>query len=220
MKELTPVEMTLMVVGTILALFGFTFAFFGDNPFFAFSENLYIGGVTATALFATAKSIQTSAIDFILKGRVTLIIPVIIGLLAFLRLTRFRWASRYTVSVLTGVGIGITFGLTTRTWIMNAVIEVITSLVSFKPDVASAVLMLISTLAVSTYFLYSVKYSSVLHTGRLKYAAMLGRYFLYASFGYLFAKIFVNEALESLAGFLVTYVYRTIVTLQAFLGLV
>ena len=215
-----PFEATLLLIGTFLALFGFSFAFFGDNNLFAFSENIYIGGVTATALYATFKSIQTSSIDFVLRGNIVRIIPIIIGLLAFLRLTRYRWASRYTISILTGVGIGITFGLTIKTWVMNAVIEAVGAMISLKPDPYSAVFMLISTLTVITYFLYSVKYSSTFNTGRMKYIATLGRYMLYASFGYLFAKIFVNEALDSLANFLVTYVYQSIVDLKIFFGIV
>jgi hypothetical protein len=209
-----------MVIGMILSVFAFSFVFSGDTPLFGFVESLYIGGVTATSLFAIANNIKTSAIDFIMAGRVLLIIPVLIGMLAFLRLTRFRWASRYTVSILTGVGIGITFGLTIRTWIMNAVLAAITSVSSLKPDPASAIIMLISTLSIFTYYLYSVRFSSAFNTGRLRYLAILGRYCLYASFGYLFGKIFVNEALDSLATYLVTYIYRTIVELRVFLGLV
>jgi len=213
-------EMTLMVIGMILSTFAFSFVFFGDTPLFGFVESVYIGGVTATSLFAIANSIKTSAIDFIVAGQVLLIVPVIIGLLVFLRLTRFRWASRYTVSIMTGVGIGITFGLTIRTWIMNAVLEVMASMKSLQPDPASAIFTLIATLSVLTYYLYSVKFSSTFNTGRLKYVATLGRYCLYASFGYLFGKIFVNEALDSLALYLVTYVYRTFVELKIFLGIV
>jgi len=217
---LTPYIMAFEIIGMILGLFGFSFCFFGDNNLFAFAENLYIGGITATALFSTFMSIKTGAIDAILAGNVFRIVPVIIGLLAFLRLTRYRWASRYTTSVLTGVGLGITFGLTIRTWVMNAVIATVTAIANRSPDPYSAVLMLIITLTVTTYFLYSMKFSGVFHTGRLKYVATLGFIFLYATFGYLFAKILVNEAFDSLGQYLVQYLYQPIADLKVFLGII
>jgi len=215
---LSPYEMTLMVIGTVLAMGSFSFVFFGDNAFYAFNESLAIGGVAATALFAATKSLKASAFDFILAGRVTLIVPVLIGLLAFLRLTKWRWISRYTISVLSGIGVGITFGLTIRAQILNGVLETISSLMTLKPDPASAVFMLVAFITALIYFTYSIKYSGPFHTGKLRYLSRFGLLCLYASFGYLFGKIYVNEALDSVGGFFVTYLYRTVVNLRAFFG--
>jgi hypothetical protein len=219
-KLLSALEMALMVIGTVLAVASLSFVFFGDTWPFAIAEQLYIGGVTATSLFNIASSLKSSVVDFIIAGRFLLIVPVILGLFSFLRLTRYRWAARYTTSVLTGIGIGLTFGLTIRAQILTMVISTINTMTSLKPDPASAILMLVSTLTILTYYLYSVKYSAALNTGRFKYVVTIGRYFLYASFGYLFAKIYVNEALDGLGGFLVSYIYRTISELRLFLGAV
>jgi hypothetical protein len=215
---LSSYEMALMVIGMVLSIIAFSFVFFGATPYFGFVEHLYIGGVTATTIMLTLQSIKTSAIDFILTGRVLLIVPVIIGVFAFLRLTRYRWGSRYTTSILTGVGIGITFGLTIRTWIMNALLEVINTTTNLQPDPLSAIIMLVITFNVFTYYLYSQKFSKIFNTGTFRHISTIGRYCLFASFGYLFGKIFVNEALDSLARYLVTYIYRTIVELQLFLS--
>lgn len=215
---LSSYEMVLMTIGMLLSIVAFSFVFFGPTPYFGFVEHLYIGGVTATTIMLTLLSIKTSAIDFILTGRVLLIIPLIIGAFAFLRLTKYRWAARYTTSILTGVGIGITFGLTIRTWIMNAILEVITTTSNLTPDPLSAIIMLVISVMVFSYYLYSRKFSTIFNTGMLRHVSTMGRYFLYAAFGYLFGKIFVNEALDSLSRYLVTYIYRTIVELQLFLA--
>ncbi|MEM2921706.1 MAG: hypothetical protein QXF26_05245, partial [Candidatus Bathyarchaeia archaeon] len=72
---MTPVEILVTWLGAILAVFGFSFIWFGDSRPFAFGENLYIGGVCAYTFFVIATSLKTSALDPLMAGRVTLIIP-------------------------------------------------------------------------------------------------------------------------------------------------
>lgn len=210
-------ELISMVVGAILAIFFATYIFIGDTYWYYFAENFYIGGIVALTLFSIYNNLKSSVIDPLLSGTYIVIIPTIIGLMAFSRMTRFRWLARYPVAILSGIGIGISFGLIIRSQVLNLVTVSISDVMNAKPDIYSAIFMLVGVIAVLTYFLYSQKYSTVFHssTGKLRYFMTFGRYCLMASFGYLAGFIAVI-AFKNVADFVVVILKRTI---EALMGL-
>jgi len=215
-----PLEAVLTIVGMILALAGFTFVYFGDHWGYGISENIYLGGGLAYSLFAIHKSLTASCINLILAGRVSLIIPLLIGAGVFLRLTRFRWFARYAVSTLSGIGVGLTFGLYIKAQIIVVISEIVRGITTLTPDPVSAFLALFGTLTVFMYFMYSRMFGGLFHQRRMRYLGRLGKIFLYASLGYLFGKIYVNESLDSVAVFFVTYIYNPLQELKIFFGIV
>jgi hypothetical protein len=215
---ITPLEVVMAIVGSTLAIGSYTFVFFGDHYLYSINENLYLGGGVVYSIWAIYTQLKGSLVDNLAQGHWTVIIPFIIGLSVLTRLTKFRWAARYSVSVLSGIGIGVVFGLTIRTGILVPVRATAESLLNLSPDPLSALIIFVGTLLSFTYFLYSRKYATPFWTGRLGFMSKWGRYFLYASFGYLFGKIYINESLDSVANFWMNYVYRTVVAIQQFLG--
>jgi len=215
-----PLEAALNIVGMILALFGFTFVYFGDHWGYGIAENIYLGGGLAYSLFAIHKSLTASCIDLILAGRISLIIPLIIGIGVFARLTRLRWFARYAISTLSGIGVGLTFGLYIKSQIIVVISEIVRGLITLTPDPASAVLALFGTVTVFMYFMYSRRFGGFFHERRMRYLGRLGKIFLFASLGYLFGKIYVNESLDSVATFFTAYIYNPIQELKAFFGIV
>jgi len=156
-----------------------------------FVESFYIAGIVVYALFAMYRSLMSTALTPISGGRVLLAIPVIIGLLAFTRLTRFRWLARYPITILSGIGIGLFFGLNLRAQIINPIALTIKDVVTGTPDRFSSIIMIIGVVTVLTYFLYSARYSNTFHQprGRLYYVMRLGRVIFMISIGYLIAFI-------------------------------
>ena len=186
-----PIELGLMIIGAILAWFMATYVFVGENYALILGESFYVGGTVVYALFALYRSLMSTVINPIAAGRVLLIIPLIVGLLAFTRLTRYRWAARYPITILSGIGIGLFFGLNLRAQIINPIALTIKEVVTGTPDRGSAIVMLVGVVTVLTYFLYSARYSNTFHqpTGKLYYVMRLGRVIFMISIGYLIAFI-------------------------------
>jgi hypothetical protein len=179
---MTPAEIAMVWIGTAISLFGLSFIWFGDSIFFAFGEQLYLGAACAYTFFTVWKGLSASAFTPIAAGRVTLVISLIIGALAFARLTRWRWAARYPVATLSGIGVGVTFGLTIRSQILVQISDTLKNLIQSKPDPISAILILIGTLTALLYFTYTRE-----HRGNYGRIVKVGRLFLMASFGYILA---------------------------------
>jgi hypothetical protein len=189
--SLPPTEVGLNVIGAILAWVMVSYAFVGDSYPLIFGESFYIAGTVVYALFEIYRTFQASVVTPISLGRVWLIIPVLIGLLAFTRLTRYRWAARYPVVIMSGIGIGLFFGLNLRAQILDPIAQTIGELATAKPDLGSSIVMFVGVITVLTYFLYSARYSNVFHekSGRLYYVMRLGRLIFMVSIGYLIAFI-------------------------------
>lgn len=180
-----------MLCGAVLAWVMVSYVFVGENLALIFGESFYIAGTVVYALFAMYRSLMSTALIPISGGRVLLAIPVIIGLLAFTRLTRFRWLARYPITILSGIGIGLFFGLNLRAQIIDPLALTITNVVTGTPDRFSSLVMIVGVITVVTYFLYSSRYSNAFHQprGRLYYVMRLGRIIFMISIGYLIAFI-------------------------------
>ncbi len=178
-------------LGLVLAVFGISQMFFGSNPAFSFFENFYIGAVTSYTTFILYSSLRSTSLDFIMRGEIQMVIPVIIGALLFLRFTKFRWAARYPTSILTGLGLGITVGLGLK----GQILALLTMIVGAFANPAafpgggglpSVIILFIMTVTAGSYWLYSIKYSSIFHTrgSLLYYYQRLGRLFMVLCFAY------------------------------------
>lgn len=204
---MTPTELVGQLIGVFLAFCLFSFVFFKDNKFFNVAERFYIGGSIAYGLFTVYSSLKASAFDFIASGRILLLIPIALGLLFFARLsTNLKWLARYPTAILSGIGLGLVFGLTIRSQILTMITSTVTKLMvpttAIGGDIGSALFRLVGMAAVLSYFLYSKTYSPIFHSpkGRLYWFMRLGRIFLMISVGYLAG----GTVLLNYAGFLNT----------------
>jgi uncharacterized protein YacL len=193
------------IIGSALGIFMISYGWVGGWIGYEISEAVLIGGGATVALFATYNSIRGSTS----AGGVLVLIPVIIGIMAFSRLTRYRWLARYPVSIVSGVGVGVVFGLTLRAQVINAGISTIQDILAGKPDPYSAWLVLIAVALTLLYFTYSERYSGIFHE-KFSYIARSGRLFMFAAFGYLYGKTFVNEGIDRLTKYLIFTVKRTV----------
>jgi len=204
---MTLTEILITWLGAIFAIFGFSYIWFEDSRPFAFGENLYIGGVCAYTFFVVASSLKTSAVDPIAAGRVTLIIPIILGILVFSRFTRYRWLARYPIAVLAGIGVGIVFGLIIRSQILKQIEGTINNIMTGSPDPISSILILIGSLTALSYFTYGRE-----HTGGFGIMVKVGRIFLMASFGFLLSSDNLIHA-DGLITLLIEIIKGTLATL-------
>lgn len=214
----------MMFIGIGLGICGLSLLWFGNTYAFALAENWLIGGYAGVNLAGNIQGLRATAIGNIMSGRYLLIIPLIAGLLVFTRWTRFRWAARYPVAIMSGVGLGAIVGLTMDSQLFSMVTTTATELAAFKgpapfTDPISAIVMIVGVITVLTYFLYSITFSRPFHQGNTRWISRIGRYFMLVAAGYLWSKIFLTEAVDVTTDIFIMWVRRSVQEVQIYLGM-
>jgi|GEM_PF-2522122 len=114
------------------------------------------------------------------------IFPIIMGLMLYTRLSRkYSWVSTYTYSFTLGLGTGATLSTVIQGSIIGLIVNAFTApfLGTTTLDQASGILLLIGAMTGLTYWLFTRE-----ATGALSYAIKIGRLFLMASIGLLYAQ--------------------------------
>jgi hypothetical protein len=225
---MTPIETLLVCISLSLAIMFWSYALFGDNPAFAVGEAVFIGGNAANSTFALLKTLQTGTIQPILSGNIVLLIAFLLGLTAFTRLTRYRWAARYATAILSGMGIGVLFGLNIRSQIFAGIIETITGVTNsiFKPSDVNIGGFNVPAPFVAVFWVFAAlmlivmvltfSYSQVIagpffrKGSSLQWVSKLGRYFIMIMLGHISCKTLLGDSLDSLITFIVTAIKRNI----------
>ena len=203
-------------VAAFLTLCVYSFLY-RDNPFYRFAEHLFVGisvgygiviaihqGViplaweplseAVTALWTEIAGETTAETRGALWGLFK-IIPIVIGLLFFARLSpRHNWLVRYPIAILIGFGAGIAIPNMLQANIFEqtrATIEPFGSMGPFVDvppdeslsalDIFGAILMLIGVMCTLTYFFFSVE-----HRGPINWLSKVGIAFLMIGFGAAF----------------------------------
>jgi hypothetical protein len=211
-------EIITMITGVALALGAISYFFFGNTKWFSTSEHIFLAGNVAVILAGDVGSLIDSCFKLVAAGRVALLIPFFIGMLAFTRWTRFRWSARYPTAVLSGIGVGLMIGLQVRSSIVSMVSETVTDMVLGRPDRFSGTVMLVGFIAVLTYYLYSTKLSTPVREGRLKFLSKLGTYFLLLTGGYLFSQIYMVEGIDLAGTIFILWFRRSYEEITAFIS--
>ena len=215
-----PLELLTTWIGVCLAWGLVTLPIIGEGYASSLAERFSIGGGIAYSFFVIWDAILKNTIEPIGAGKWWIIIPFAIGMLSFSRMTKYRWAARYTIASLSGIGLGVFFGFNVRGAILAVITSTVNNLITFQPEPFSAIISFIAVFCVVTYFTYSEKYSSVFHSrsGKLYYVMKLGRLFMMSSFGYLMGYVAVAFGLNGVSRFFIIVVKRPILELLAFLG--
>lgn len=179
-------------VGALLNIFLWSIAY-RDNPLFKFAEHTFVGAAVGYGLAVSIASIKTYGFDHLTAGEVYYIIPLLLGLLLYMRYHRtLYWLYRYGIAVVVGVGITAAFTRTVSTSFLDQIAA--TAKISLaKPEAFTVLSNLIFLVAVTTSLYYFVYTFPVLHTGSAKRVADIGRWFMMLAFGFAFAKTVVTR---------------------------
>ena len=159
---------TLFIIATMSMLWK-------DNVFFRFGQAAIMGASVAHYTFMNFQSVHTNAIKPILAGNVMFIIPVILGLLMYSRLSSdLAWLAKYPTSVLVGVGTGVMIVGTLRGQIIDQIKQTI--LDAFAG--LNGILIFIGVVTAFSFFIFTKE-----HTGALGTSVKIGRVFLMISLG-------------------------------------
>jgi hypothetical protein len=168
--SITQLEFAVMLIATFLAICVSTFLVVGSTYWYRLGLGVFIAVAVTNNLFVNIRTVGLALSNW------WMVIPMIVGALAFARMTRYRWASRYPVAIMSGVGAGIVFGLTLNTQILIPIASTVTDILTATPDPLSSWLVLAATILVPIAFTYSVPHSGWLHK-RASWVITLGRTF-------------------------------------------
>lgn len=184
-----------MATGLTLFIFSFLYK---DNALFKLAEHLYVG---VSVGYAIVKTFDSVILHLIVKpifeqGELTLLIPVVIGLLMLTRyVPNAAWMSRYAFAFIVGVGSGLAIPRTISSFILKQIEDTVRPLLSivgqdgatFSMNLLNpasninTVIILIGVSSVLFYFFFSIE-----HQGPGKIVARTGVFFLMIAFGAAF----------------------------------
>lgn len=201
-------EFIAMIGGMFVMLMIGSLAFIGITPIFAIGEGIYI---------AIAATFNTWVLLSTLQNRLTanslLIIPVLIGALAFTRLTKYRWAARYTIAIMSGVGTGVVFSASVKAQIMSTIQKVVGGVITGTPDPISAWVTFIPMILTPLAFTYSMRYSGWLLKGWGRHLFTAGRTFFMIFVGGRMGELAGTSLMGYIGGVGVMYLYRPLTAL-------
>ena len=150
--EMNALEFYALIGGMFISLFIGSLVFFGVTSIFAIGEGCFIALAGAFNLFVVARSTGNQ-----LSGNIWMILPFLVGALAFTRLTRYRWAARYPIAIMSGVGAGIVFSRQVQSMIMASIQSSVEAVLTGTPDPLGAALIFIPHVVTPIAFTYSVR---------------------------------------------------------------
>ncbi|MBS7653361.1 hypothetical protein KEJ13_09575 [Candidatus Bathyarchaeota archaeon] len=165
-----------------------------DNPFFAWAENIYVGGAVGMTIVVSFTWIVSNLIQKIVSNPSAnwpLIISLILGLMMLLRVhPKYSYLARIPISIATGVGVAVS----TRAIIFSGLLyqiraTILPILYWREPATAFTNLMIVVfVITILTFFIYTTELK-----GPLKVSSRIGRLALFASFGALFAQTYMGR---------------------------
>lgn len=167
------------IVPFLLTIFIYTYLV-KDNVFFRLAEHLAVGATAGHIVLTGIGYITNSGINPLMKGRVNLIIPIILGLCVFGVLKKeYAYISRYPTAILAGIGTGIGVRGVIKASLVDQVISTIRIPKAFgAADMFNYALGIIIVITTVSYFIFTRE-----HKGALGYSAVIGRCFILAGLG-------------------------------------
>lgn len=152
------------------------------NPFYRFTEYTFVGvAIGHGAVLAYKNVISTVYVPITTKGEFLLVIPLILGLLIWTRISsKHGWISRWPMAVIVATGTAIAVRGAIKTQIYDQIIGTL-QLAVVKPnmlDTLNNFIIIVTVFCTISYFIYFKEQRGILGT-----AAKIGRITMMATFG-------------------------------------
>ena len=167
---------------------------FRDNNFFKFAEYTFVGAAAGHSLVYGVDNVRRYGWDNLIGGAYLYIVVFILGILLYSRYhPQYFWVSRYPLSVMVGLGIGLSM----RSVVTAEFITQIKSTAAIKvlgvADPIKAISNLIFIiLVVSTVYFFLFTFPKA-HEGGLGVIPKIARYGMMAAFSYSFANTVLSR---------------------------
>jgi len=171
-----------------------------ENVFFRWGTRVAVGFALVYTAFSNLWYLNSRVYNPVTtKGEFLWIIPVILGLMMYSRLSRkYAWLSKYPTSFQLGVGVGVTTVAMLRGQIIDQLGYTVRDIfqAGTSMELFNAIVVLIAVVTVISYFFFTRE-----HTGLVGRSAYIGRVFIMASTAVLWAGDYI-WAMAMIAGIL------------------
>jgi hypothetical protein len=166
---------------------------FRDNDFFKFAEYTFLGAAAGHSLVYGVDNIRRYGLDNLLGGAYLYIIAFLLGVILYARYhPKYFWLSRYPLSVMVGIGIGLSMrAVVTAEFI--AQIKATASMSLFEGDLYTLIsnwIFIILVLTTLYFFIFTIPEA---HEGGLGIIPQIARYGMMAAFSYSFANTVLSR---------------------------
>lgn len=173
---------TMKVWAGALCVFAMYSFLWKENRFFRAFQNLYVGLAAGYSLVLNFNTLKRQAFTPLAEGNISLLIPIILGLLLFTRLSkRYAWVARYPMSFLMGIGAALSMKAIESDFVRQIQASVIPWIGNGLGGSINNIILSLGTAFALVYFFFTFKPNKVSGvTGRL------GRWVLMLCFGAAF----------------------------------
>lgn len=166
-------DVTVWLAG-ILTLCAYSFLY-KENPFYRLAEYLLVGVGAGYALVLGWGNVVQKAIQPLQKGQMTVVVPIVLGLLLFAKFSkRQAWLARYPIALMVSIGASVALSGAIKEQLIKQIGATMLPLNSFDN-----VVFVVGVVTVLSYFFFTFKPTTAIQRG----SALVGRSFLMVAFG-------------------------------------
>jgi len=163
-------------VAVVLTFLIYSFLY-KENKFYRFAEYSFIGVASGYWLMIAITNLQSVAWGPILKGNYSYVIPLILGVALFARLSKgYSWLARWPVAIVVGTGTALAL----RGFVDAMFIGQIRATIAVPMNFDNILIAVITACSLF-FFMFTME-----HKGPVGIVAKIGRYGLMVYFGVLF----------------------------------
>jgi hypothetical protein len=186
------------IVAFVLTLMVYSYVLYKETPLFKFAVYTFLGAAIGNSLIMATTFLKQSTIDQIAAGSYITLIPLILGVLVFSRLTNaYKDLSRWGTAVLVGSGGGVAITAAAHTSYARNLLSTINPFLTSK-DAYTWISNLVLFTAIVTVVFY-FQFTSYFDKPAFNYIRRVGRIFLMIAFGAQFGSVVLTR-LATLSG--------------------
>ncbi len=186
-------------VSLILTLMAYSFFLYKDTPFFKFAEITLSATAAAHVLVISLKLIYDGALNPLAGGSLIYVVPILLGCILYTRYSKkYGYASRWTLAVMIGTGLGLVTRAIAPTDIVGQIVSAGQDQFLNVPiwTTFDSVVVLFATVTTVFYFFLTLRHrgptGSLSKVGRGMIMVMLGAAFgntVWTRFAWFIARI-------------------------------
>jgi len=167
---------------------------FRDNDFFKFAEYTFVGAAAGHGLVYGVDNIKRYGWDNLIGGAYLYIVVFLLGILLYSRYhPQYFWVSRYPLSVMVGLGIGLSMrAVVTAEFIVQIKSTAAIKLIGVSDPFTLISNLIFIILVVTTVYFFLFTFPKA-HEGGLGIIPKIARYGMMAAFSYSFANTVLSR---------------------------
>jgi len=151
-----------------------------ESMFYKVAEHSFIGITLGVTLYIGVETLRTKGVAPIAAGDYIYILPFVIGVLLFSRLSKkYYWVARWPTALIAGIGSGLAMTGAIFAMFIDQIVATAKPLISADPMASfNNIVLLTAMLGTLSYFFFTFR-----HKGALGVSAKIGRYSMMIFFG-------------------------------------